>query len=69
MRSDGTDVRQLTVNDGTALESAWSPDGTRIAFTSGRFDRQDIYTMRSDETDVRQLTVNDTVDSMPAWSP
>ena len=70
MRPGGTGVRQLTANDGMASEPAWSPDGTRIAFTSDRdgYDTE-IYTMRSDGTDVRQLTRNATGDVGPAWSP
>ena len=59
----------VTVNDGWDRDPAWSPDGTRIAFTSERDGDFKIYTMRDDGTDVRQLTVNDARDEMPAWSP
>ena len=69
MRSDGTDVRRLTVNDTWDEGLAWSPDGTRIAFVSGRYGDSEIYTMRPDGTDVRQLTVNDAWAGPPAWSP
>jgi Tol biopolymer transport system component len=56
----------LTVNDGWDRDPAWSPDGTRIAFTSERDGDFMIYTMRADGTDVRQLTVNAFWDSAPA---
>jgi len=35
-----------------AAPPVWSPDGARIAFTSG----SQIYTISSDGTDVRQVT-------------
>jgi Tol biopolymer transport system component len=35
MRSDGSDVRQLTKDEQVGpLEATWSPDGTRIAYTT-----------------------------------
>ena len=59
----------LTVNDGWDRDPAWSPDGTRIAFTSERDGDFKIYTMRADGTDVRQLTVNAAWDWDPSWFP
>jgi len=69
MRSDGTDVRQLTANAASDFSPDWSPDGIRIAFHSDRDGDSKIYTMRADGTDVRQLTVNDGTSGSPAWSP
>jgi hypothetical protein len=49
---------------------AWSPDGTRIAFTSFRNGRGDIYVMNPDGTDQEQLS-QPTVswnESRPMWS-
>jgi Tol biopolymer transport system component len=48
----------------------WSPDGTRIAFASGRDDPDgDIYVMNADGTDVRRVTTHSGADISPAWSP
>ena len=57
------------MNDAWDSDPTWSPDGTRIAFSSDRDGDDEIYTMRSDGTDVRRLTVNDAWDGEPAWSP
>lgn len=42
-----------------SLVPSWSPDGSRIAFTSDADGNYEIYTMASDGTDVRQLTFTD----------
>ena len=42
-----------TINDGA---DSWSPDGTKIAFTSNRTGTYQIYTMNADGTDISQLT-------------
>ena len=66
MLPGGTDVRQLTANEGFAWSPSWCPDGTRIAFDSDRDGDVEIYTMRPDGTDVRQLTRNAASDGNPA---
>jgi Tol biopolymer transport system component len=50
-------------------EPAWSPDGTRIAFTSNRTGRSGIYVMQSDGTQTRRLSISDADDVRPSWSP
>ncbi len=47
----------------------WSPDGSRIAFSSNRDGDSEIYVMDSSGGNVQQLTDNDTQDYSPAWSP
>lgn len=50
---------------------AWSPDGTKIAFTrfAGPSFGNDIFVMNADGTGVTMLTSNAGDDSDPAWSP
>ena len=61
-------------------EAAWSPDGTRIAFTSSRDGTNGVYTMKADGSDVRdvsrtpltlamrpRITVLDVNESLWAW--
>ena len=47
----------------------FSPDGTRIAFTSNRDGNPEIYVMNRDGSDLRRLTNNPEIDSTPTWSP
>jgi TolB protein len=48
---------------------SWSPDGTRIAFTSHRAGSADIWVMNADGSNPVQLTTNGADDVDPAWSP
>jgi Tol biopolymer transport system component len=50
-------------------EPAWSPDGTRIAFTSDRTGKSGIYVMRADGTQTRRLSISKDGDVRPSWSP
>ncbi|MCI0551712.1 MAG: hypothetical protein L0287_12210 [Anaerolineae bacterium] len=48
---------------------AWSPDGTKIAFTAGRIMNSDIFVINADGTGLEQLTDSPGEDFDPAWSP
>lgn len=51
-------------------EPVWSPDGTRIAFTSHRHYHSSIYVMDADGSDVERLTnFGRGSAASPAWSP
>jgi len=56
MDADGGNVRQLTDNPGSDINPAWSPDGTRIAFSRYRAWDKDIYVMDADGGNVQRLT-------------
>ena len=60
---------RLTHNAAFDSGPDWSPDGGRIAFSSDRDGRSEIYVMNADGSGVTRLTYNDAVDSSPAWSP
>ncbi len=62
MKSDGTDV----VNN---KHPAWSPDRSKIAFTSYRDGDSEIYVMNSDGSNQTRLTNNTAWDEYPTWSP
>ena len=55
MDADGSDATQLTRGDGSASDAAWSPDGTRIAFSRCRR-TCDVYVIDADGTRERRLT-------------
>jgi TolB protein len=48
---------------------AWSPDGTKLAFTSNRDGNAEIYVMNKDGSGVRRMTNNPAIDVSPTWSP
>jgi WD40-like Beta Propeller Repeat len=82
--ADGSDPVRLTdgANDSWA---SWSPDGTRILFSSTRYDPSiepcepgfpyefrcptDIYVMDADGSNLVRLTSDPVDEFMPAWSP
>jgi dipeptidyl aminopeptidase/acylaminoacyl peptidase len=81
---DGSDIVRLTdgVNDSWA---SWSPDGTKILFSSTRYDSSiercmpgfphehgcptDIYVMDTDGSNVVRLTDDPASEYQPVWSP
>jgi TolB protein len=71
MNADGTSQTNLTdYPGGNDADPAWSPDGTRIAFVSGRAQHYtDVYVMGADGTGQIRLTESPGLDSGPAWSP
>ncbi len=72
MRTDGSDVRQLTGRDGAAESKhpAWSPDGLRLCFASRRDGCSSLYIMQADGSQEERLTAAEGLDDdFPAWSP
>jgi TolB protein len=53
----------------TAADPAWSPDGTRIAFSGNQRGNPDIYIIDVDGTNLRRITNHEGADQAPAWSP
>ncbi len=63
------DPIRLSESESIDCQPAWSPDGTKIAFTSDRSGNRDIWVMNADGTSPVQVTDNPAADSKPAWSP
>jgi Tol biopolymer transport system component len=73
MRSDGSDLVQLTGPTDYNYHPTWSPDGKQIAFTGWDEQTNDptkrIFVMNADGTNVRKLTTFKSDASQPDWSP
>lgn len=69
MRTDGSDLRNLTNSPSAERVPSWSPDGARIAFESNRAGGNwDIYVMDADGSNVVRLTDRAADDFDPDWS-
>ncbi|MAG55422.1 MAG: biopolymer transporter Tol [Planctomycetes bacterium] len=66
---EGGNRKRLTHTKGYDAECAFSPDGTRICFTSQRDGDLEIYTMAADGSDVRRVTNAKGYDGGPFYSP
>jgi Tol biopolymer transport system component len=65
---DGTNLRRLTNDSVLKSSPTWSPDGTRIAFSSSRSGANQIFTMNADGSGITQITF-DYTNSSPIWLP
>jgi Tol biopolymer transport system component len=78
IHADGRGLRQVTSGLGEDYEAAWSPDGSRIAFTRYRHDRGHpswgeaaVYVIGADGGGLVRLSAHgdSTYDAHPTWSP
>ncbi len=71
MSADGSNQINLTKNPASDSNPSWSPDGTKIIFTSWRDGVNDdkIYIMKSDGSEQTRLSSGSYKDSYPEWSP
>lgn len=65
---DGSQMTNLTADDASDIDPAWSPDGKRIAFTSDRDGSKQVYVMDADGKYPMGLT-SDFVNDQPVWLP
>jgi dipeptidyl aminopeptidase/acylaminoacyl peptidase len=71
MAPDGSNQRRLTSDPKNESDAAWSPNGARIAYSSGvpRAYNRAIYSIARSGGARRQLTRDYRLGSFPAWSP
>jgi Tol biopolymer transport system component len=69
VNADGSGKTRLTRHPAEEFDPAWSPDGTRIAFSRHTGRRFQIFVMNADGSDPRQLTEGDSAAYDAAWSP
>jgi len=69
MRKDGSGLRRLTRNGADEWNPKWTPNGSRIVFSSDRHGSHDIYSMKPDGTGVRRLTDGPAGEFEPDVSP
>jgi Tol biopolymer transport system component len=64
-----TPIHRLTNAPGNDFDPVWSPDGSKIVFTSERFTNREIMTVDVQTGALERLTDNNRVDMNPSWSP
>ena len=80
MDADGSNQTRLTNNVGVVLQGgphstlqesgpSWSPDGSKILFTSDQDGDTEIYVMNADGSNQTKLTDNEVPDWQSSWSP
>jgi len=69
MDTDGTGAANLTRNAWFDGWPSWSPDGSRIAFSSNRSDAYQIYVMNADGSGLIKVVDSPYTDVRPRWLP
>jgi hypothetical protein len=69
INSDGSSPRRLTDTGGDFFGPAWSPDGTRIAYTSNASGSDQIYSLNAAGGSPTQLTAKGSHNWGAVWSP
>ncbi len=59
----------ILVDSAADIQAAFSPDRTRIAFSSSRNGSWDLYVMDADGRNLRRLTTDPGDEGEPAWTP
>ena len=67
--ADGSGQSRLTTSRAVDFAPAWSPDGSRIAFSSGRDGESEVHVMNANGSGVTRLTNKLAFDRFPDWSP
>ena len=68
MDADGSNQTRLTNNQASDFFPSFSPDGSKIAFTSNRDGSYEIYVMNADGSNQTRLTNDPADDDDPSFS-
>jgi len=69
MNVDGSGLQPISTTPDGDFDPAWSPDGTKLAFTSLRDGRAHVYVYDFASGTSTLLSPESAYDSNPAWSP
>jgi Tol biopolymer transport system component len=73
MNADGTGLRQVTSLGGASFAPFFSPDGTKIIFSSNQHNPRgrdfELWLVNTDGTGLERVTWNPTFDGFPMFSP
>jgi tricorn protease len=67
--SDGGEAKRLTVHEGYDYAPVWSPDGSKIAFTSDRYGNDDVFVLNLRDGTIQRLTYWSGRDRALGWTP
>ena len=68
MTSAGGSITQLTSATGQSVNPTWSPDGSKIAFSSDRTGQFQIYTMTANGGSQLRITKTSAKEGYPSWT-
>lgn len=69
MNADGSSQERLNRHRCGDADPSWSPDGSKIVFSSYRDGNRSIHMMNGDGSQLRWITIDDYSNMQPAWSP
>ncbi|TML01241.1 MAG: hypothetical protein E6G40_03580, partial [Actinobacteria bacterium] len=69
MNADGSGQADLSNDSASDSQPAWSPDGTKVAFTSNRTGNNDVWVMNADGSGQADLSKDPAPDSDPIFAP
>ena len=67
MQIDGSNPQRLTIHQAYEAHPLWSPDGSRIAFSGGRYGNNDVYTIPAEGGVPSRLTYHSSGDMAYSW--
>jgi TolB protein len=62
-------VRPLVLTGDFATGASWSPDGSRLVFSSSHNDNSDVYVAQADGAGAKRITDSRGIDISATWSP